>query len=314
MVLQLSEFHRAQLQSYIRFFRSKREVQVGELAETFADAIDSRLEDGALMGAQEVAALLTALGASVRAAFEEDLKRTVSMSVLAIQQLFEDADAQSVELSMDTSKIEDTHLVSEVEKLAALDRSVAERKAGAGRLVSLRDEQRNLLSRMQEQEEQMRRLGKEREAVQDKLDAANAMLSNATYEAAALRRQLEQQRAGAGAARGDEETKAMEAREAKGKKEEARAVTGLQGELDAARDEASTLRAELADALQLLGPAGVAALDDIKNSRQFAQLKKTLTQKTEQLTDLRRRLMVHEPDETREELEANNMPLKIRHK
>jgi chromosome segregation ATPase len=311
MVLQLSEFHRTQLQSYIRFFRSKREVQVGELAETFADAIDSRLDDGALMSAQEVAALLTALGASVRAAFEDDLKRTVSMSVLAIQQLFEDADAQSVELSMDTSKIEDIHLVSEVEKLAALDRSVAERKAGTGRLVSLRDEQRNLLGRMQDQEEQMKRLDKEREAVQDKLDAANAMLSNATYETVALRRQLEQLRAGAAAARSEEEAKA---KEVKGKQDAARAVTGLQGELDVVRDEVSTLRAELADALQLLGPAGVAALNDVKNSRQFVQLKKTLTQKTEQLTDLRRRLIVHEPDETREELEANNMPLKIRHK
>jgi hypothetical protein len=43
----------------------------------------------------------------IQTAVRSDLQLTINMSVLAIKQLFEDADSQEVELQMDTSKIED---------------------------------------------------------------------------------------------------------------------------------------------------------------------------------------------------------------
>jgi len=308
MALALSAFHREQLAKYLRFFRAKREIQVSELKELFDDAAEARLDAGALLSADEVADLLRSLGDSVRSNFEEDLRRTVNMSVLAIQQLLEDADAQDVELQIDTSKIEDSHLVEEVEKLRHEVPAPSESARKTGRLVSLRDEQQRIIDQNAKLEAQVKALQRENDELQDQCNRSNNRLSNATFEVEALRRQVETLR---------EDACSEEAKAPEPNTNSSSSVSALQTELDQERDVVVQLRAELADARKfLLSESGI-DLEDIaasfKDSKQFQQLRKTLAQKTEQLTDLRRRLLAYEPDQTRVERDAREV-VRVKHK
>lgn len=302
----MSQFHAEQVAKYIRFFRQKRSVQVQEIQELFNDARDARVDGESLLGPEEVSDLLQGLCDSVKASFEEDLRRTVNMSVLAIQQLFEDADAQDLELQMDTSKIEDSHLIEEVEKMR-VDGAAAASKSDKkkGRLVSLRDEQQRIVDQNTKLEEQVRGLRRDNEALQDGRDRNNNQMSNLTYEVESLRKQLEAA-TGAGIVHSKqrvEEGKASDASPVEGTTGgKAGNVVSLQEDLDSERDAIVKLRAELADARELVLQEHGIDIDDVvnsfRNSKQFAQMRKTLSQKSEQLTDLRRRLITYEPDQT----------------
>ena len=74
---------------------------------------------------------------------------------------------------------------------------------------------------------------------------------------------------------------------------EATSIQNLQEMLDSEQNRANRLQAELDDAKNLLqGQKGIdfdAFVATIRDSKQFIQLRKTLRQKSEQLTDLRRR-------------------------
>jgi len=287
MSLRLSDFHREQLAKYVRFFRQKREVQVQEVNALFNDAKEARLDGESLLGPDEVQEMLRGLCDSVRSNVAEDLRLTVNMSVLAIQQLFEDADRQSLELEIDTSRIEDKHLIEEVEKMRLEAPTTEKAQQKAGRLVSLRDEQQLLVDQNAQLEEQIRLLKAENVALQDECDRSKQQLSNYNYQVESLSQQLE---AAVVDGSSHEESKASGGMK-----------VDLQAELDRERDAVVKLRAELADAREMVLEKHGVDIDDlfsnIRNSKQFQQLRKTLSQKTEQLTDLRRRMLKYEPDE-----------------
>ncbi len=281
--MDLADLHRDQCQTYIRFFQKKRLVQVGEVKELFREVKEGRLDAGNLLSPEEAETMLDGLEGAVTANFEEDLRRTVNMSVLAIQQLLTDADEQGLELQMDTSKIEDSHLIEEVDKLGKSNSNQNNgRRKGAGRLVSLRDEQQRI-------EQQNARLQKETleqqrtiEELQEECDRAKQRESNLQYE-------IERLKSGT--------------REQEQKSTDSDSKT-LQAKLDKEMDAMVELRAELADAKDILMEKHGLDLDEIqksmKTSKQFTQLKRLLVQKTDQLTDLRRRMLQYEPDEIEE--------------
>mmetsp|Transcript_12492 Transcript_12492/g.21508 ORF Transcript_12492/g.21508 Transcript_12492/m.21508 type:complete len:309 (+) Transcript_12492:128-1054(+) len=289
----LSDFHKVQLAKYEKFFKQKREVQVQEIQEIFNDVQEARLDGDSLLDPDEVKDILQTLCQSIRTSYEDDLRRTVSMSMLAIQQLFQDADAQDLELEMDTSKIEDTHLIAEMEKIRLDGPSASSHKTKANRLVSLRDEQQRIVDQNMQLQGQINTVNREKESIQDELDRARQLLSNHTYEIEALKLQLETAKR--------QSTGTSSAEESKGEDDSSK-LLALQQDLDHERGVAVDLRAELADARQLLLETRDIDLDDVterfRSSKQFQQMRKTLQQKTDQLTDLRRRLVQYEPDGT----------------
>ncbi|GBG28293.1 Hypothetical Protein FCC1311_045162 [Hondaea fermentalgiana] len=312
MALQLSAFHREQLAKYIKFFKQKREVQVQEIQEIFTDAQEARLDGDALLDPEEVKDILQSLCESLKTSYEDDLRRTVSMSVLAIQQLFQDADAQDLELEMDTSKIEDSHLLAEVDKIRLDGHGVPNAKSKAGRLVSLRDEQQRIVEQNAQLQDQIASARKENESLHDELDRARQQLSNCTYEVESLKRQLDTAVSGRAAAEAQmEEAKSSGTSSSSSARE---ALLRLQAELDEERTMSVDMRAKLADARQLLLETHDIDLDDVsarfRASKQFQQMRKTLSQKTDQLTDLRRRLLRYEPDEAALSRDIDDTPLK----
>jgi len=268
--MDLSDYHREQLSKYVCFFRNKREVQVAEIKELFNDAADE-LQTDALLNYDEMSNILSTLGDSVQSNFTEDLKRTVNMSVLAIQQLLADADAQDLELQMDTSKIEDSHLIEEIERMKLDASSNAGKAKKTGRLVSLRDEQQRIIGDNASLEAQLEKLREENQKLHDTNDKSKQSISNLTYEVESLKRHKSS----------DKEEKTSGSK-----------VLDVQKELDEERDALVSLRAELADARDIiLGKLGCDLEEITKNfkkSNQYSQLRKTLGQKTDQLTDLRR--------------------------
>lgn len=70
-----------------------------------------------MLSAEEVSSIFQSLLESVKSNVNRDLDLTAKMSVVAIHQLFEEADAQDVELQMDTSRIEDATLIEAIDNI-----------------------------------------------------------------------------------------------------------------------------------------------------------------------------------------------------
>ena len=204
------------------------------------------------------------------------------MSILAIQQLFQDADAQDLELQLDISKIEDSHLLEEVDKIGIKHSNNDDGRKG-GRLVSLRDEQQRLVEQNQNLEDELATAKKTIEELEEQNDRGKQTNSNLLCELEALKRGENESKSGQGF----------------------KTSLHLQEELEKERDSLVQLRAELADAKDMLLGRGI-GFDDVQNSikksKQFVQMRKLLTQKTDQLTDLRRRMLQYEPDLVDEEV------------
>lgn len=271
--MQVNEYHANQLNKYAKFFRQKRMTQIGEFSHLFNDAVDSRCrnDEGNLMTTDEVEDILRSLEKASCGIFEDDLRRTTNMSILAIQQLFQDADAQDIELEMDTSKIEDNHLLEEVDKLG-LKNCMNDKDCKKKTEKNKETDKTN--SQNKQYENQIKEMKKKIEHLQDELDQNKQKESNLYCEIEYLK------------ANGIE-SKSMEQ------------SNNLQTELDKERNSMILLRAELEDAKEMLLERGIDFNDfqkRLKSSKQFLQLRKLLTQKTNQLTDLRRQMLKYEPD------------------
>ena len=138
----LSAEHEDQLKKYLRFFRGKRDVQLQEVAATIRDQREMLLED--MYTRDDVVRILDSLGDATRATVMTDLQATVNMSVLVLRQLFEEAEAQEIELELDLAVVEDEVMLKEVEKIS-MDAPTRERKKKAVKLDSMRDEHQRLM-------------------------------------------------------------------------------------------------------------------------------------------------------------------------
>lgn len=309
---------------------------------------------------EDVSSMIDSLLDSVTNQVRDDLQLTVSMGVLAIKQLFEDADSQDVELEMDTSKIEDVALIEEVEKMR-LDAPSSSKGKKTGKLVSLRDEHHRMVTEMERLKDLSMTLKDEVRALKRQYTDISRERADLAQENASLRSQLgkEQRRGGSeskssgggpsggklpsvgggagGSAHGRShstnpfddfeggESKSSGARSsgmrssgasfggvvggkkakgfdgASGSGATEFDIVGLQQLLDREKERNGELSAELEDAKDLLSAKGV-DLDqytsNVKNSKQFKQLKKLISQKNEQLLGLRSRLSIYEPDST----------------
>ena len=93
-------------------------MQLREIENLFQDVADARLQDeNQVLSAEEVSSIFQSLLESVKSNVNRDLDLTAKMSVVAIHQLFEEADAQDAELQMDTSRIEDAALIEAIDNI-----------------------------------------------------------------------------------------------------------------------------------------------------------------------------------------------------
>ena len=299
----MSEFHQDQIRDFLRFFRTKRDLQIRELHERFADAKASQLSEGEMYTCEDVEGIVDSLSDSVSRTVREDLQLTVNMGVLAVKQLYEDADAQDVEIQMDLSKIEDVALIEAVEKIR-LDAPSSGKKKSGGKLVSLRDEHQAMVTETNRLKDRNEALRREVSRLKAQYADVSEKYSGAVDDADALRRRLDS--AGHRPTRGGTEESKHSGGGAVAD------IVAVQQLLDEERERTSEMHAELEDAKEILNRSGVDLsewTERVQNSRQFRQLKKMLGQKNEQLLALRNRLVVYEPDATIVDEDQRNVGL-----
>ena len=341
----MADFHGEQVKQYLRFFRAKREVQLQEINAIVADCKEDRFGDaGDIFNRDEILEVLDELCVHIQNCVRTDLQRTVSMGVLAIRQLFEEAEAHGIELEVDTALIEDKSLIEEVENMA-LDGPSKALRSKTNRLKSIGREHDELAQKVAQLEEEAARRDGDVKTLKERASALQ--LENASLVAgeAALRREadrlremLRQQGGAAGGGGGGAEQKAAEGKgaDASGQRgppsgnamrsarerlksgsisqEEFDAVAAQHGTKDARgyqrrlrdlQDQHEQLQAELADAKDLLRSEKGIDIDSFKKSRQFVQMRKLMATKTRQVKDLRARLDRYEPDIVPEDEDPN---------
>ena len=102
----LQPAHADQLANYLRFLRRKRENAVAEVAAEFKEIRETRLfEESYTVG--DVEDLLEGLLVNVRSSMKRDLQTNTHSSVLLVKQIFEQAEAASVDLHTDIPMTED---------------------------------------------------------------------------------------------------------------------------------------------------------------------------------------------------------------
>ena len=350
----MADFHGEQVKQYLRFFRAKREVQLQEINAIVADCKEDRVGDaGDIFNRDEILEVLDELCVHIQNCVRTDLQRTVSMGVLAIRQLFEEAEAHGIELEVDTALIEDKSLIEEVENMA-LDGPSKALRSKTNRLKSIGREHDELVQKVAQLEEEAARRDGDVKTLKERASALQ--LENASLVAgeAALRREadrlremLRQQGGAAGGGGGGAEQKAAEGKAAetaaaqrgpptgnamRSARERLKAGTISQEDFDAVaaqhvtndvrdyqrrlhdlQDQHEQLEAELADAKDLLKSERGIDIDSFKKSRQFVQMRKLMASKTSQVKELRARLDQYEPDIVPED-EHPNSAVDFKHK
>lgn len=125
----LNQTHADQISNYLKFFRQKREQQAKEIESAFNDTKDMRYADAVAWGnvalsfdlplrspnrlledmysLDDVTNILNGLRDVIKSTVRDELEKFSHQSVLYLRMLFLQAEAHSVSLKLDTSKLDD---------------------------------------------------------------------------------------------------------------------------------------------------------------------------------------------------------------
>jgi|EP00505_MAST-04D_sp_SCG-Rhode-Island_P002178 hypothetical protein len=287
----LSYDHEEQVKQYLKFFRSKREVQLKEIDACFEDQRDVMYDE--MYSKEDVEKVLSSLCESVRSSVNTDLQNTVSMSMLVLRQLLEEAENEEIEMNIDMTVVEDQSLLTEVNKLAVDAPTRRDRNQKHVKLDGIRDEHQKMMSEFDSVK-----------ADNKKLTKANADLSSklkSSYDVETdLRRELSSMVAQLATAK-----KKLGESESEGSK---MAERGFQSESEMER-----LRAELEECKALLQSQGIdsdevrdKSLDRVVQTKQFKEFRRQFQKKNEQIEALRERLSQYEREQDEHDLEIHS--------
>uniref|UniRef100_A0A6U3KD44 Leucine zipper transcription factor-like protein 1 n=1 Tax=Mantoniella antarctica TaxID=81844 RepID=A0A6U3KD44_9CHLO len=128
----LSEESELQVQSYLRFAKTKREENAREVDLTFDDVRHYKLQD-AVYTQGEVSAMVDEVNLEVKSTLEKELVNNTYVTGAMLKMLFEQAEEAGCVLTIDTNKLEDMKLLEDVKatEKVALSRPAADFARGA---------------------------------------------------------------------------------------------------------------------------------------------------------------------------------------
>jgi leucine zipper transcription factor-like protein 1 len=279
----------SEVQDFVKFFKSKREVSVGEVEAAFEDAQDAAFVESMYTRDDVDSGLRTVLRA-IKSAVTAELERTVNMAAVVLHSALKDAEAEGLDIRVNMAASEDEDAIESMARLrlSAAPEARGLRGGGAVKLDSIRDEHGRLVSKAQSLEDQVATLT-------SKCASLQGSYAEVMREKGALERAVEALREEVASARASSSAHDAAA--------DAAAMRDMRDALDEAKAKIRALSAELEDAREAAASASAAPATaepgDPKASKQFKQMRAMLTKKNAQLVDLRRRLAVYEPDSTR---------------
>lgn len=257
----LSPEHEEQIHNYLRFMRTKREIALSTLESEIRDIKNDRLLDQ-MYSIDDVEGIVDDVGRLAKSSARTEIGSLMGMTALLMKQLMEVAEQRGATLEMNTSVVEDRGILEEIERLRT-DGPPHHRRKSSEKLVSIKDEHARLIDEKEKAEEGQR-------IAQERCARLQADASAALRENSSLREELSllRNQARSGEEKGAESGSRVQ--------ELSRELASLQSRLD---EESEQSQKKLSE------------------SRQFMQLKKMLSSKTEQVQELRRRLRRYEPAE-----------------
>lgn len=281
-----------QMREFLRFFDSKKDVQLGEVDAIFEEFKESSIVDD-IVARDDLLPMLDRLSMEIKDSVGGALTQSARMGGLVVEQVLQDGHAQGVNLSFDMSKTEDEALLAEVGRVKLSEPSKEpEIRASGFKLDSIRDEHQRLM-------EDTERLKAENKTLQERYAAVTRQATAALAAKNKLAEQVQElQKSSADAGAASDTIASLRARllekESQLERQEAEAA--------AHADQIARLREELNAAEERSAKAGGAApapKGNFHKSKQFNQLKQLLAKKNAQLTELRKRLDVYEPESVR---------------
>lgn len=272
----LNDTHRAQVLQYIKFFQAKRDENEKEVDAVFEEQKDMRLLEE-MYPVDEVGTILDGIKQLVKSQLVEDFDKMTQQSVLYLRQLFLQAEGNGVAINVDLSTLDDAVLLSGIEKLdlkAPLNLPDT-RRAGSlapvgGNVVDvklvtqvkdLQEANKSLLAKFEKLQAQCAAALKEGSQLKERNAELESQLRDAQSDLSNLKasnRSAQQ-----------DEIESLRAQLAQHKEESAKQVADLKSEVKSAGD---SLAAK------------------VSASPQYAQLKKLMNTKNEQLKESRARV------------------------
>jgi len=274
--MELHDLHRQQIARYTSWFAGRRSKASGLRDAELEDFCSDRLSDeAAIFNNEDVLSLLNDYHAQVMGRFREDMDKTVNLSAAYAIQLLQQAEAHNVILQVeDVSTIEDQNKLDQVSCLSAMGapslvgrRSTLQSMEPSTNMHSQADTVA-LMQQIQELSAQCQELGAEKQRMVDRNTRVEMELTNMSREnsqmSADLRNLRDEQSLGAYTANANLDQYALQLQE-------------LRREFDSKNHENEALRSEMGQRLA--------------ESAQFKQLKSIVKQKSEEVKDLKHRLM-----------------------
>uniref|UniRef100_A0A7S3Z8G2 Leucine zipper transcription factor-like protein 1 n=1 Tax=Lotharella globosa TaxID=91324 RepID=A0A7S3Z8G2_9EUKA len=174
----------------LKYFRSKRETQLAEIARAIEDVRMIKAGDEQMYSKEEVDGIIDACGDEVKTRSDEELERMLLQIGLYLQQVYQQAEGNDVTITVDPGTLDDAKAIEKMKntsfdvplpmgkKLDALTN-----KAIDGKLITkvntLEKDKSSLQDRLDKLSKQLRETLKEKTELQEKLDAAPASAPSA---------------------------------------------------------------------------------------------------------------------------------------
>lgn len=280
-----------QIIKYLKFFKNKRDIAIDRVDGDFDDCKSDRLHED-MYTKDDVEQMLDHLNIVVKDNMRNEVQTILGMNVLLMKQLFERAVDQGCELQMDTSVIEDAAMISAVEKIR-LDQPVmkaeAKRASRNTQLSSMKDDTAELVA-------QKNKLETSNATLQERFTQMQSQMSTVLKQKTELERTLAVAKDDLESSRSDFQAQAKHASDDLASERSAKEAA-----VGGAESSSAELQRALAESRQHASELERDMEEKLTSSKQFQQMKRIMTQKTQQVTELRRRLQRHEPDALLEE-------------
>ncbi|KAL6755414.1 hypothetical protein V8C86DRAFT_3137777 [Haematococcus lacustris] len=319
MQVALSDEHETQVQSYLRFAKLKRDQHVRETLSVIQDFKAENLQPGEMYNFKEVSALFSKLEEEVRQLVDKEIQHAYHTNALLVKLLLSEGQIHDVHLVVDTAKLENEFLLRQIanseEKALSrpasdfVRRNVQLDKIGSIATVTLPDaglmkeklsleaDAAALRERMQKMQDQTTNIMRERTALNDQLAALKEQLSktNAALEAsekaqASNKEKLQKEFAKLSAeASGASKASNAEFDDLKKQAED------VKSKLQQTRQQLADNQEKLKESEVQLHQAQSTLEGKLQESTQFQQMKKMMQAKSQEVVELRKRLLKYEP-------------------
>nr|BCL66246.1 hypothetical protein [Volvox reticuliferus] len=319
MSFSLSEDDELQVQAYLRFAKLKRDQHVREVISTISDFRSEHIRQGEMYSYKDLSQIFQELEQEAKQLIDREIQNAYHTNALLVKILLSQAQAQGVNLFVDTHALENELLLKQISasEVTALSRSASDflrrnitlGKLGTVATVTTQDlaliKQRDGLKaelavaqerliKLQEETTSMMRdrtaLNNQINRLKDELAAKNEALASVLGDKdASVSKLLKEMNQLAATAKSESELTAAEVEQLK------KEAGGLGFKVSALMEDLQARRNQVAFKDKELRAAGEALNGKLQESKQFLQMKQMMQAKSQEAAVLRKRLEKYEP-------------------